>query len=60
MTQHYPKGTISIRKWCNTCGRETEHSVSDGRVGRCVQDHHPPSQPKPAKPAKVEQGGLFP
>lgn len=56
MIEHYTKGTISVRKWCNTCGKETEHSVSDGRLGRCVEDHHPTT---PDKPAEIEQGRLF-
>ena len=57
MSQHYTKGTVSVRKWCNTCRRETEHSVSDGRLGRCVEDHHPPNLEKPVE--ESNQGEMF-
>ena len=55
MSEHYTKGTISVRKWCTTCGRETEHSVSDGRLGRCVNDHHPPKPEVKPEPSKQEE-----
>ena len=41
MAEHYTRSTESVTKFCNTCGRITEHSVSDGRVGRCKEHHAP-------------------
>ena len=37
MTEHYTRNTESITKWCNHCNRPTDHIVSDGRVGRCME-----------------------
>jgi hypothetical protein len=37
MTEHYTRNTESVTKWCNRCGKRTQHQVSDGRVGRCME-----------------------
>ena len=37
MAEHYPRGTESVLKWCNRCGRLTKHRVDDVRVGRCME-----------------------
>jgi hypothetical protein len=58
MSEHYPKGTISVRKWCGPCRKETEHSVADGRLGRCINDHYPP-KPVKAAPVPSTQTDLF-
>lgn len=57
MPHHFTKNTTSVSRHCNTCGRTTMWTVSDGRLGRCVEDHH---QVKPkAKAAVSAQGSLF-
>jgi hypothetical protein len=37
MAEHYTRGTESVTRWCNACGRPTQHAVSGGRVGRCME-----------------------
>jgi hypothetical protein len=37
MAEHYTRNTESVTRWCNTCQRDTQHSVSSGRVGRCLE-----------------------
>lgn len=58
MPHHYTKNTLGITRWCNTCRRQTQWSVSDGRLGRCENDHH---KEKPQKPKQEpsKQKGLF-
>jgi hypothetical protein len=51
--QHYTKNTLGISRFCNTCRRTTMWSVSDGRLGRCQEDHHKPQKPKP-EPSKQQ------
>lgn len=41
MSEHYPRTTESVTKWCNHCWAYTRHAVSDGRVGRC-EEHDAP------------------
>jgi hypothetical protein len=41
MTEHYTANTESVSKWCNHCGRNTQHGVSAGRVGRCLEHDAP-------------------
>jgi hypothetical protein len=43
MAHHSTKNTVSRAKWCNKCGRQTQHAVSDGRVGHCLE--HTPDGP---------------
>jgi hypothetical protein len=45
MTEHYTANTESVTKFCNRCMRNTQHAVSAGRVGRCME-HEPPEQTK--------------
>lgn len=33
---HFPKNTVEATCWCDPCGRETRHSVHDGRRGACL------------------------
>lgn len=39
--EHYTRNTESVTRWCNHCGRNTQHSVSAGRVGRCMEHDAP-------------------
>ena len=41
MSHHYTRGTESVTRWCHACGRPTQHAVSTGRPGRCLE-HDPP------------------
>lgn len=58
MAHHYTKNTTGITRYCNTCRRNTQHYVWDGRLGPCKEDHH---KDKPAQPAPVveRQQSLF-
>lgn len=40
MTEHFTQGTLGCLAWCNFCGRPTQHSVSAGRKGHCLE-HEP-------------------
>lgn len=57
MTEHYTRNTEYVWKWCERCGRMTEHPVSDSRVGRCKEDHGTKEKPKEAEPET--SGNLF-
>lgn len=37
MTEHFTRNTESFTSWCKTCGRLTQHAVSYGRLGRCLE-----------------------
>lgn len=39
--EHYTRSTESVTKWCNRCARDTQHAVSAGRVGRCMEHDAP-------------------
>ena len=39
MPHHFPKSTVQAAAWCSTCNKETPHSVFDGRLGRCMNEH---------------------
>jgi len=41
MPEHYTKNTLECTAWCETCGRQTKHAVSDGRRGRCLEHESP-------------------
>jgi ribosomal protein L44E len=56
MTQHYTKNTEQVSAYCPTCNGVTMHLVSDGRRGRCVNEHH---KDKLTKNLKHDQGSLF-
>jgi len=61
VSEHYTRNTESVTRWCNRCGRPTQHLVSAGRVGRCENDHHPatPGKPPRANIPPLQQPGLF-
>lgn len=37
MTEHYTLNTESVTAWCNKCCNLTQHIVSGGRRGRCME-----------------------
>lgn len=37
MPHHFQKWVTEAEVWCNKCERITKHSVSDGRLGRCIE-----------------------
>ena len=39
MSQHYQRNVTAVMKYCNHCGCETMHRVSDRRVGSCLSPH---------------------
>lgn len=41
MPHHFQKNVTETWHFCNTCGRQTKHSVSDGRLGRCMEHNAP-------------------
>jgi len=60
MPHHFTKNTESVSRHCNTCGRTTMWSVSSGRLGRCMEDHHKSPQQQKAKDSHSDtQGSLF-
>lgn len=57
MPHHFTKSTTDISRWCNRCNRMTQWYVSDGRLGRCKEDHQN-KKPKKVKP-EDKQENLF-
>ena len=56
MTEHYTANTESVTRWCNQCGRGTQHTVSGGRVGRCLEHDAPQfSKKQQAERQKIER-----
>jgi hypothetical protein len=49
VTEHYTRNTESVTKWCNACKRPTQHKVSGGRVGRCLEHQAAGESKKQAK-----------
>lgn len=45
MSEHHPRGTESVLKWCEQCCKQTRHAVSHGREGRCLE-HDAPAESK--------------
>lgn len=41
MAHHYTHNTESITKFCAQCERSTQHSVTGGRLGRCLEHDAP-------------------
>lgn len=41
MSHHFTQNTESITRWCGQCGKMTQHSVSGGRVGLCMEHDAP-------------------
>lgn len=56
MAHHYTKNTESVTHWCNRCRGQTLHVVSDGRLGRCMNEH--PTKKKPPKAEAPKQALL--
>lgn len=52
MSEHLTRRTESVWKWCYHCRRMTDHQVSAGRVGRCVNSHAKPTPDKPRTPTQ--------
>lgn len=36
MPEHYTAATLEDTKFCNKCGRPTQHAVSGNRIGHCL------------------------
>lgn len=49
MAEHYTANTESVTRWCNQCGRFTQHDVSGGRAGRCLEHDAPQFSKKQEK-----------
>jgi len=54
MAEHYRRGTESVLKFCGKCGRLTKHSVTDVRVGRCME-HEISGESKKQKAAREKR-----
>lgn len=52
MTEHYTSNTESVWKWCNTCMKNTTHSVSANRLGRCLEHG---AKDKPAEKKDLQE-----
>lgn len=37
MSEHYTKATLETTAWCRHCNRLTQHAVSAGRIGHCLE-----------------------
>jgi hypothetical protein len=37
MSEHYTTNTESVTHWCNRCRKLTQHRVSGGRLGGCME-----------------------
>ena len=37
--KHETRNTTGILRYCNKCGKNTMHTVSDKRVGLCMKSH---------------------
>ncbi len=37
--KHETRNTVAILAWCDTCGKNTLHRVSDRRRGTCMEPH---------------------
>lgn len=54
MAEHYMRGTESVTAWCNRCNRGTQHAVSDGRRGRCLE-HQTEGESKKQRAAREKR-----
>lgn len=63
MTEHYTTNTESVTRWCGTCSRPTQHSVTAGRVGRCMEHESPQltraQQKRAEEKSRPKSGDLF-
>ena len=46
---HFTKATVQASAWCPTCNKMTMHYIWDGRLGRCMNEHSPASDPQQAQ-----------
>lgn len=51
MPHHFTKATVSASFYCNSCGKDTEHRIDDGRRGPCLNPEHRKREEKPPAPA---------
>lgn len=58
MPHHFTKNTLETTRFCNTCKRNTQWYVWNGRLGRCKEDHHR-DKPKKVEPEDLQQELLF-
>lgn len=59
---HFTKNTIEAMCWCDPCGRETPHSVHDGRRGACLvclKKREQESAERKPEPPQPKQEDLF-
>lgn len=57
---HYTKNTVSAKFWCNSCYKETEHRIDDGRRGPCMNpEHGRQSRLIDTSPPAAEQTSMF-
>lgn len=56
MGHHFTRDTVEVSAWCNKCGKMTQHTVTDRRLGYCI-----PCYQKPLPPVEPpsKQGELF-
>ena len=54
MAEHYTTNTESVTRWCNACNRPTQHKVSGGRVGRCME-HDAPLESQRQRAARLKR-----
>lgn len=47
MPHHYPKNTLEVSYYCNTCRKTTMHQVSNGSLGPCKEHAPKIKEPKP-------------
>jgi hypothetical protein len=45
MSEHFTRNTECLWTWCRHCQKMTEHQVTQGRLGRCIEDHTKPRGP---------------
>jgi hypothetical protein len=55
VTEHYTTNTESVTRFCNRCGRPTQHRVSGGRVGRCMEHESPHESKRQVKARKSRE-----
>jgi len=64
MGHHFTKATDRTVAWCSTCGRQTDHAVSGGRLGHCLehqaQELTKGQQRRRERAAIPKSGELFP
>lgn len=63
MAEHYTSNTESVTRWCNCCARRTQHDVSAGHIGRCMEHEAPEmtrvQQKRAEEKSRPKSGELF-